>query len=104
MPQDRILVIVQMSGGNDGLNTVVPYGLDDYYRLRPTIGLKKPGSGADAALQLNQAQGIGLNPAFSGLQELMDSGVASIVQGVGYPNPNRSHFSSMDIWHTGNPD
>ena len=104
MPQDRILVIVQMSGGNDGLNTVVPYGLDDYYRLRPTIGLAKPGTNADAALQLSQARGIGLNPAFSGLQELMDSGVASIVQGVGYPNPNRSHFSSMDIWHTGNPD
>ena len=104
VPQDRIQVIVQMSGGNDGLNTVVPYGLDEYYRLRPTIGLKKPGSGTDAAAQLSQAQGIGLNPAFSGLQELMDSGVASIVEVVGIRTPNRSHFSSMDIWHTGNPD
>ena len=59
VPQDRILVIVQMSGGNDGLNTVVPYGLDEYYRLRPTIGLKKPGSGTDAALSCHRHRASG---------------------------------------------
>ncbi|MCH2132180.1 MAG: DUF1501 domain-containing protein [Phycisphaerales bacterium] len=104
MPQDRILVIVQLGGGNDGLNTVVPYGSPDYYRLRPGLGIAAPGRNAEAALQLSQGQGIGLHPAMAGLKSLMDDGVASIVQGVGYPNPNRSHFSSMDIWHTASPD
>ncbi|MAT81750.1 MAG: hypothetical protein CMJ29_08910 [Phycisphaerae bacterium] len=104
VPQDRILVIVQLGGGNDGLNTVIPYGSDDYYRARPSIGIQQPGRGQDAALQLSQANGIGLHPSMAAFKSLMDDGVASIVQGVGYPNPNRSHFSSMDIWHTGNPE
>ncbi|MEE2907861.1 MAG: hypothetical protein VX527_08515, partial [Planctomycetota bacterium] len=104
MPQDRILVIVQLGGGNDGLNTVIPYGSDDYYKLRPGIAVQAPGRGQEAALQLSQANGIGLHPAMAGFKDLMDDGVASVVQGVGYPNPNRSHFSSMDIWHTGSPD
>ena len=104
MPQDRVLVIVQLGGGNDGLNTVVPYGSDDYYRVRPGIALQAPGRSQDAALQLSQANGIGLHPSMAGFKDLMDDGVASVIQGVGYPNPNRSHFSSMDIWHTGNPE
>ena len=104
MPQDRILVIVQLGGGNDGLNTVIPFGSPDYYKLRPSLGIAAPGRNADAAMQLSQGNGIGLHPAMTGLKSLMDDGVASIVQGVGYPNPNRSHFSSMDIWHTASPE
>jgi uncharacterized protein (DUF1501 family) len=101
VPEDRILVVVQLAGGNDGLNTVVPYGSQIYYNLRPGIAIPAPGSGGDrTALQLDQSAGIGLHPNFAGFKELLDEGVANIVQGVGYPNPNRSHFTSMDIWHT----
>jgi uncharacterized protein (DUF1501 family) len=103
VPDDHILVVVQLGGGNDGLNTVVPYGSREYYRLRPRLALRAPGDGAgdrDTALALDDAQGVGLHPALAGFKELMDDGAASIVQGVGYPNPNRSHFTSMDVWHT----
>lgn len=93
--QGRILVVVQLSGGNDGLNTVVPYGFDAYYRMRPGIGVS-----ANQALRLSKADGVGLHPAMTGLHDLHENGLLSIVQGVGYPNPNRSHFKSMDIWHT----
>ena len=103
MPEDRILVVIQLAGGNDGLNTVIPYADPTYYKLRPSIGinersalkLSKGGSGAGA--------GIGLHPQLAGLKELYDSGMMTVVQGVGYPNPNRSHFKSMDIWHTADP-
>ncbi len=105
VPEDRILVVVQLSGGNDGLNTVVPYGSPDYYAARPGIGIGEPGRARNGqeALQLSGAQGIGLHPNLTGLKELYDAGSLCIVQGVGYPNPNRSHFASMDIWHTGKP-
>lgn len=98
-PQDRVLVVVQLGGGNDGLNTVVPFGDDNYYRARPTLGLPannllRFGGGAD---------GLGLHPNLRGLKELHDEGLLATVQGVGYPNPNRSHFTSMDIWHTADP-
>jgi len=104
VPQDRVFVVVQLGGGNDGLNTVVPYGLDAYYRARPNIAVTRPGT-ADGALRLpvSGADGIGLHPEFEGMQALMDDGMAAIVQGTGYPNPNRSHFSSMDIWHSADP-
>jgi len=102
VPEDRVLVVVQLGGGNDGLNTVIPYGSDDYYRLRPQLAIQAPGRD-NGALAIDGGDGIGLNPAMSGFKELMDEGVAGIVQGVGYPNPNRSHFSSMDIWHTADP-
>lgn len=105
---ERILVIVQLGGGNDGLNTVVPFGSDDYYRARPQIGIRGPGAAAQnaqpAALALDGARGIGLHPNLAGLKELYDEGLVSVVQGVGYPNPNRSHFTSMDIWQTGRLD
>jgi uncharacterized protein (DUF1501 family) len=105
---ERILVIVQLGGGNDGLNTVVPFGSDDYYRARPQIGIRGPGAAAQnaqpAALALDGALGIGLHPSLAGLKELYDEGLVSVVQGVGYPNPNRSHFTSMDIWQTGRLD
>ena len=93
--QDRILVVVQLGGGNDGLNTVVPFGEDRYYRARPSIALRQTD-----VITLSQQQGLGLHPSLSGLKELYDDGLCTVVQGVGYPNPNRSHFMSMDIWQT----
>ncbi len=100
VPQERVLVVVQLGGGNDGLNTVVPYGDAEYYRKRPQLAIAAPGKGNDAALRIPGVDGLGLHPAFSGMRELLDEGIGTIVQGIGYPNPNRSHFSSMDIWHT----
>jgi len=107
VPEDRVLVVVQLSGGNDGLNTVIPFGHDDYYRARPGIAVAAPGKGTNdrpAALALSGVDGLGVHPSLDGFMQLMDDGVASIVQGVGYPNPNRSHFTSMDIWHTADTD
>jgi uncharacterized protein (DUF1501 family) len=88
-----ILVVLQMAGGNDGLNMVVPYADDAYHRLRPRLGLQ-----ADKILKLNSY--AGLNPRLAGLKSLYDEGHLSVVQGVGYPNPNRSHFRSTEIWQT----
>ncbi len=91
--RDRsILVIVQLAGGNDGLNTVIPYTDDRYYNLRPTLGLK------NNLLKLND--NLALHPACRPLHELYGEGKLSIVQNVGYPNPNRSHFRSTEIWET----
>lgn len=92
-----ILVVVQLSGGNDGLNTVVPFGDDLYARARPTLRL--PG---DQTLKLNEH--LGLHPSLASLKGEFDAGRLAIVQNVGYPNPNRSHFRSMEIWHTGVDD
>jgi uncharacterized protein (DUF1501 family) len=88
-----ILVVLQMAGGNDGINTVIPHGSDYYYKSRPRIGIK-----ADQVLKINDQ--IGLNPGLKGFRELYDQGNLAIVQGVGYPNPNRSHFRSTEIWQT----
>lgn len=96
---DRILVIVQLAGGNDGLNTVIPYGDDNYYRARPQLGITAPNSGNNACLATD-IDGLGLHPNLASFKELLDDGKATIVQGVGYPNPNRSHFTSTDIWET----
>ena len=91
--RDRsILVIVQLAGGNDGLNTVIPFTDDRYYNLRPTLGLK------NNLLELNDD--LALHPACQPLYELYGEGKLSIVQNVGYPNPNRSHFRSTEIWET----
>jgi uncharacterized protein (DUF1501 family) len=89
----QILVVLQMAGGNDGLNTVVPFANDHYHKARPQIGLK-----AEKVLKLNDS--LGLHPALTGFKSLYDAGQMSVVQGVGYPNPNRSHFRSTDIWMT----
>jgi uncharacterized protein (DUF1501 family) len=88
-----ILVVLQMAGGNDGINTVVPYANDFYHRARPTLGLRP-----ENILKLNDE--VGLHGAMTGFKELYDAGQLSIVQGVGYPNPNRSHFRSTEIWQT----
>lgn len=95
VPEDHVLVVIQLSGGNDGLNTVIPYGMDDYYKARPNIGIA-----AKDALKLSGADGIGLHPQLAPLHDLYDDGELAVIQGVGYPNPNRSHFKSMDIWQT----
>ncbi|MCO4294350.1 DUF1501 domain-containing protein [Solitalea sp. MAHUQ-68] len=87
------LVIIQLSGGNDGLNTVVPFGDDLYYQKRPSLGID-----TDEVIKLTTLQG--LNPAMGSLREIYDQGWMSILNGVGYPNPDRSHFRSMDIWQT----
>jgi uncharacterized protein (DUF1501 family) len=95
VPEDHVLVVIQLSGGNDGLNMVVPYGMDQYYKARPGIGIPAPN-----VLKLNDSAGVGLHPQMTGIKDLYDNGLCTIVQGVGYPNPNRSHFKSMDIWQT----
>src|ERR1700742_2611545 len=87
------LVIIQLSGGNDGLNTIIPYGNDIYYQKRKTIAINKPD-----IITLNDTQG--LNPNLSALKEIYDQGWMTIINSVGYPNPDRSHFRSMDIWQT----
>ncbi len=91
---DRKLVVIQWSGGNDGLNAVVPYTNDLYYKNRPNIGIA-----ADKVLRAN-AQ-LGFHPALAVLRTLYDQGDLCVVNNVGYPNPDRSHFRSMDIWQTG---
>lgn len=93
----RILVLAQLAGGNDGLNTVVPYASPDYYKARPGIAIPK-----QAVLKLNDQ--LGLHPAMTGFKELYDEGWLTVVQGVGYPHPDRSHFRSMDIWQSARPE
>lgn len=92
---DNVLVVVQLSGGNDGLNTVVPVGNDVYLKARPTIGL------SDRLHPLEA--GLALNPAMTAFKELFDDGQLAVINGCGYPNPNRSHFRAMEIWHSANP-
>ena len=83
--EDRVLVVIQMSGGNDGLNTLVPVGDDAYHRVRPRIALS-----ASEVLMFERNGGLGLHGSMSGFKDLYDEGMCAIVQGVGYPNPNRS--------------
>ncbi len=92
----KCLVVLQLSGGNDGLNTVVPLGDSSYHQLRPTLGLR-----AKDCLELEP--GTGLHGSMPKLHELFGSARLAVVQGVGYPQPNRSHFKSMDIWHSADP-
>ncbi len=94
---DTVLIVCQFSGGNDGLNTVVPYGNKAYYDLRPTIGIPEA-----QVLKLNEQ--MGLHPGLTGLNTLYKEGKVAIIQNVGYPNPNRSHFKSMDIWQSASPE
>lgn len=92
-PGNKVLVVVQLSGGNDGLNTVIPYRNDIYYKLRPTLGISR-----EQALSLTDE--TGLHPALQGMKALYDEGSLALLNNVGYPNPDRSHFRSMDIWQS----
>ncbi len=93
----RALVVIQMTGGNDGLNTVVPYADSAYHNARPTLGLKE----ADL-LKINEE--LGLSSGLKGMKSLYDNGQMAIVRGVGYPNPSYSHFRSMEIWQSSEPE
>ncbi len=95
--KDPVLVVLQLSGGNDALNTIVPYADPRYAENRPTIRVAE-----EQVLPINDY--IGFNPTMAPLQRLFEEGRLAVIQGVGYPNPNRSHFRSMDIWHTCEPD
>ena len=92
-PGNKVTVIIQFSGGNDGLNTVIPYRNDLYYSNRPRLGIQR-----NAALTLTDE--AGLHPSLTAFKELYDDGSLGIFNSVGYPNPDKSHFRSMDIWHT----
>lgn len=94
---DNILVVCQLSGGNDGLNTVIPYTDSVYYSARPSLAVPEA-----KVLKLNES--LGLHPNLGGFEKLFKAGKLALVQNVGYPNPNRSHFRSMEIWQTANPD
>ncbi len=95
--KDPILVVVQLTGGNDYLNTVIPFNDPRYYDNRPTLSIAP-----DEVLP--SGDGLGFNPALAPLKTLYDEGRVAVINGIGYPNPNRSHFRSMDIWHTCEPD
>ena len=92
-PGNKVIVILQLSGGNDGLNTVIPMRNDIYYRSRPKLGIEK-----NVSLKLTDE--TGLHPSLTSFKDLYDGGSLGILNSVGYPNPDRSHFRSMDIWQT----
>jgi uncharacterized protein (DUF1501 family) len=93
---DRILVVIQLSGGNDGLNTIVPYRDELYAKARPKLGI--PSSDV-----IKLTEELGLHPSLRAIENQFSENRFSIIQGVGYPSPNRSHFESMDIWHSCHP-
>ena len=99
---NRILVVVEMAGGCDGLNTLVPYTNDAYYQARSSLAIREN----QGLLKLNNPLGeaLAFHPSMTGFRDLWEAGNLSVVQGVGYPNPNRSHFRSRDIWHTAEPE
>lgn len=94
--KDTVLVVIELTGGNDGLNTVIPHADDLYHKARPTLRFKK-----EDVVKVSDA--IGLHPALRPLDGLIQKGQLAVVQGVGYPNPDRSHFESMDIWQSADP-
>jgi len=95
--KDPILVVIQLTGGNDYLNTIVPYGDPRYYDNRTSVAVPQ-----DQVLPIDDH--FGFNPAMAPIKDLYDQGKVALINGVGYPTPNRSHFRSMDIWHTCEPD
>ncbi len=94
--KDSILVVLELTGGNDGLNMVIPYADDLYHKARPTLRQTK-----DVVIRLNDH--VGLNSAMQAIRSMWDQGHLAVVQGVGYPNPERSHFEAMDIWQSADP-
>lgn len=102
--EGRTIVLIQLKGGNDGLNTIIPIAqYDKYVELRPDIAI--PETGADAYIPLDTTlkgdKQVGLHPHLTGIKELYDKGWVNIVQGVGYQQPNQSHFKSTDLWLSG---
>ncbi len=97
LAENRILVVLELSGGNDGLNTVVPFRNDHYYKLRPKLGLKE-----NTLRKIDED--YGLNTHMAGLEKLYKDGRMAIIHGVGYPQPSFSHFNSMAFWHTAAPN
>ncbi len=95
--KDPILVVIQLTGGNDYMNTVIPYADGRYHDNRPTVGIT-----ADQVLPIDDQ--FGFNPAIPEIKALYDAGKVAVINGIGYPTPNRSHFRSMDIWHTCEPE
>ncbi len=96
LKNNRVLVVVQLAGGNDGLNTVIPHGDDQYYKARPKLAV-------DRAKVAKIDDHLGLHPELVELKGLFDEGDLAVIQGVGYPNPDRSHFRSTEIWETASP-
>ena len=94
---DRSLVVIQLSGGNDYLNTVVPYNNGLYYDFRPNVSIPQ-----DDVLALDDE--VGFSPSMAPMKSLYDEGKVAVINGIGYPSPNRSHFRSMDVWHTAEPE
>jgi uncharacterized protein (DUF1501 family) len=94
---ERILVVIELSGGNDGLNTVVPYSDPAYYRARPRLGIAE-------RQVIKAADGFGFHPSMVGFERLYKDGMLAVVHGCGYDHPSLSHFSSMGFWHTGVPN
>jgi uncharacterized protein (DUF1501 family) len=94
--KDNILVVLEMTGGNDGLNTVIPYADDLYHKARPTLRQTK-----DVVIRLDDH--VGLNSSMVGFRQMWEKGQLAVMQGVGYPNPERSHFEAMDIWQSADP-
>src|SRR4051794_23420835 len=92
----NVLVVLEMGGGNDGINTVIPYADDLYHKARPTLRQTR-----DTVIRLDDH--VGLHPSLSSLKPMWEAGHLAVVQGVGYPNPDRSHFEAMDIWQTADP-
>jgi len=95
--KDPVLVVVQLTGGNDYMNSIVPFNDSLYYDYRPRLGIPQ-----DEVLPIDGS--FGFNPALAPLKDMYEEGKVAVVNGVGYPNPSRSHFRSMDIWHTCEPD
>ena len=95
--KDPILVVIQLTGGNDYINTVIPYQDRLYYDSRKTVGISQ-----DEVLPISD--GLAFNPALTAMKSLYDQGKVAVINGIGYPGPNRSHFRSMDIWHTCEPE
>ena len=93
LPKHKRLILIELKGGNDGLNTVIPYADPLYYTLRPKIAIDKKN-----VLMLNKQ--LGLHPSMGEMKDIFEKKELAIIQGVGYPTPNRSHFRSIEIWDT----
>ncbi len=95
--REKSLIVIQLSGGNDYLNTIIPYAEGKYYDSRTTVNIPQ-----DRVIPINDQ--LGFNPSMGPIKALWDEGKVAVINGIGYQNPNRSHFRSMDIWHTAEPD